>query len=249
MFHFLGFSFVDAVKLVFACAFILSGITMYLWLREFLGENAGVIGAILYNFAPYRFVDLYVRGAIGEHVAFVFPPLVCYFLLKIAKDKQFNRIYSVGLSLSLAGLVLSHNALLIMFLPFIAFYAFSLILNSEFKKKLSLNYLSSLALGFGSSLFFLYPAFSEGKYTLRDIVTGTEYASRFVNINQLFYGPWSYGISGQFTVQIGIVQIILVAVSLFGVKLLFKKKQQIAACVFDFLYLFYWLSILNIKGI
>src|SRR3989344_538734 len=76
MFHFLGFSLVDSVKIVFGLSFIASGFAMYAWLKEFLGIKAGFVGALLYMFAPYRFVDLYVRGAIGEHVAFVFPPLI-----------------------------------------------------------------------------------------------------------------------------------------------------------------------------
>ena len=39
-FHLLGFSLVDSVKLVFAIGFISSGIFMYIWIREFLGEKA-----------------------------------------------------------------------------------------------------------------------------------------------------------------------------------------------------------------
>src|SRR3989344_8756344 len=68
-FHFLGASFIDSVKLVFALSFILSGFSMYLWVREVLGEKEGIAAAVLYLFAPYRFVDLYVRGAVGEHMA------------------------------------------------------------------------------------------------------------------------------------------------------------------------------------
>src|SRR3990167_2404365 len=83
LFHFLGFSLVDSTKLVFALAFVASGIAMYLWIKNFLGNTAGIASAVLYMFTPYRFVDLYVRGAIGEHVAFVFPPLILYFLLHI----------------------------------------------------------------------------------------------------------------------------------------------------------------------
>ena len=76
LFHVIGFSFVDSTKLVFGVAYILSALTMYLWMSSAFGKRAGLIGALLYIFAPYRFVDLYVRGAIGEHVAFVFPPLI-----------------------------------------------------------------------------------------------------------------------------------------------------------------------------
>lgn len=83
LFHFLGFSLVDSIKIVFGLGFIASGLAMYIWLKEFLGKHAAFLGAILYVFAPYRFVDLYVRGAIGEHVAFIFPPLVFIFSIFI----------------------------------------------------------------------------------------------------------------------------------------------------------------------
>src|SRR3989344_780218 len=78
LFHAIGFSFIDSTKLVFAVSYIASIVTMYLWIRAAWGSVAGFTAAILYGFAPYRFVDLYVRGAIGEHVAFIFPPLICY---------------------------------------------------------------------------------------------------------------------------------------------------------------------------
>src|SRR3990167_2808756 len=56
LFHFLGFSLVDSVKIVFGAAFVLSGLTMYLWIKNFLGSEAGFTAGILYMFAPYRFV-------------------------------------------------------------------------------------------------------------------------------------------------------------------------------------------------
>lgn len=77
-FHFLGFSLVDSTKLVFGVSFIGSVLAMFLWLNAEWGPVSGFIGALLYGFAPYRFVDLYVRGAIGEHMAFVFVPLILY---------------------------------------------------------------------------------------------------------------------------------------------------------------------------
>lgn len=236
LFHFLGFSLVDSVKLVFGLAFIASGIAMYLWLREFLDEYSAITGSIIYNFAPYRFVDLYVRGAIGEHVAFIFPPLICYFLLKIAKAPpsrskviHLGGVLTAGASLSLVGLILSHNALLLMFLPLIILYGIYLIINSKNKNLLTMNYSLLTALGFGMSFFFLYPAFAEGKYTLRDIVASNEYFARFVRFDQLLYGVWSYGGTGQFTVQIGILHWVMVIGSLFTIRSLFRKEKRLFA--------------------
>src|SRR3989344_8161964 len=67
LFHFLGFSLVDSLKIIFGLAFILSGFSMYVLVKElFKNEESGFVSALLYLYAPYRFVDLYVRGAIGE---------------------------------------------------------------------------------------------------------------------------------------------------------------------------------------
>lgn len=220
-FHFLGFSFIDSLKIVFGIAFIASGLTMYVWIKEFLDVEAGIIAGVLYTYAPYRFVDLYVRGAIGEHVAFIFPPLICYFLLKLSK--KYSYWYIVGGSFSLAGLILSHNAITLMFLPIITLYAIYLLYQNKNIKLIAISYTLIAILGFGLSSFFWAPAFFEGKYTLREIVTKGEYKYRFVVWKDFLYAPWSYGGSGMFTVQLGITQWIMVVGTIITI---FKKRAS-----------------------
>lgn len=208
LFHFLGLSFTDSVKMVFGVGFIASGIAMYLWVRNAFNEYVGIAAGVLYMYAPYRFVDLYVRGAIGEHAAFIFPPLVLYFLYKFFQKKNTvrkNSLYFLGIAVSTASLLLSHNAISIMFLPLIALYVVYLWYQSKNPKKLLYAGIG-LVSGFMLSAFFIIPAFFEGKYTLRDIVTGNEYKDRFVEPVRFLWGQWSYGITGQFTVQLGILQ-------------------------------------------
>lgn len=225
LFHLIGFPIVESVKIVFGLSFVLSGVFMYLWIREFLGDQAAVVGAVLYNFAPYRFVDLYVRGAIGEHVAFVFVPLVLFFLLKIAKEKRFNRFYFCFAALSLAGLILAHNAISIIFLPFIFVYAIYLVyINRTQARELVIQDIGVLILGLSSSAFFLVPAFVEGKYTLRDIVTGGEALTRFVEFKDILYSVWNFGISGYFSVQLGLFQ--WIGVIAFPLVLYILKKRK-----------------------
>lgn len=185
LFHAFGFSFVDSTKLVFAVSYVTSIVCMYLWARRW-GQWSGMVAAILYGFAPYRFVDMYVRGAIGEHVAFIFPPLI---LLGLDRGSLFVT------SLSMVGLILSHNAVSLMFLPVVVFYV-------VYKRK----GLGFLVLGFLLSAFFWFPAFFEGKYTLRDIVTRGEFGERFVPWTWFFYSPWNYGGGSQFTKELGIAQ-------------------------------------------
>ena len=85
LFHFFGLSFIDSVKAVFVLSFVLSGIFMYWWVKEHWGERAGLAAAVVWLLAPYRLVDLYVRGAIGECLAFAWPPLIGYLALKLSK--------------------------------------------------------------------------------------------------------------------------------------------------------------------
>lgn len=221
LFHFLGFSFIDSLKVVFGLIYVLSGLAFYLWIKSFLSREAALIGASLYLIAPYRFVDLYVRAALGEHVAFLFMPLVLYFMLKISK--QYSKFNIVGGAFSLAGLVLSHNAISLMFMP-LAFLYF-LYLYSKQKNFLK-GILIMFALGMGISAFFWIPAFFEGKYTLRDIVTQGDYKTRFVDLKSFLYGEWNYGGTAEFTKQLGIVQWIMIILTLPITFYLYKLKKK-----------------------
>ncbi|MBU4098551.1 glycosyltransferase family 39 protein [Patescibacteria group bacterium] len=236
LFHALGFSFVDSTKLVFAVAYILSGLAMFLWLKEFLSKEAAFTGSLLYIFAPYRFIDLYVRGAIGEHVAFVFPPLILYFLLKLSKKYSYK--YLLLGSLSLAGFILSHNAISLMFLPIIILYAVYLISQSQQKSYILRHTSYIFLLGFALSAFFWLPAFMEGKYTLRDIVTKGGFENNFVSFHQFIYGLWNYGGSGTFSVQVGVLHWLSVLSSIPLCLYLYKKKNKLWIMVTGLLLIF-----------
>lgn len=224
-FHFFGASLVDSTKLVFAVTYIASGVTMYIWLQTFLNKKAAFIGGLAYVFAPYRFVDLYVRGAIGEHVAFLFLPLLCYAIYSLAVSKKSWGV--VVLSLSSAGLLLSHNAISLMFFPILLLYVCYLYFTQGRKLLFLLKVFSGLVLGFLLAAFFWVPAFFEGKYTLRDIVTGDEYRSRFETWTRFLYSPWSFGGTGQFSVQIGAMQWVGVLLAPVAAFTYYKKKNRL----------------------
>ena len=229
LFHLFGFSYVDSLKLVFASGYIASGITMYLWAKKQFNDYFAVSSAVLYLYAPYRFVDMYVRGAIGEHMAFIFPPVILLFILLLFESKKRKKyLYGIGLAISTCLLLLSHNAISLMFLPIFAGYIFYLSLKHKDYRSLSLAAIGILY-GFILSSFFTIPAFLEGKFTLRDIVTGDEYKKRFVDPISLLYGKWSYGITGQFSVQIGIIHLIGVITSF--IFLASKKVRKLTGLV------------------
>ncbi len=225
LFHFLGATFVDSTKFVFALAYIASGISMYIWLQSFLSRRAACIGALAYLFAPYRFVDLYVRGAIGEHVAFIFPPLICFAIVSSAHKKNPHSLI-VG-AVAVAGLLLSHNAISLMFLPVMVLYTIFVFFKEKPGKIFFLKVMAFAVGGFALSAFFWLPAFFEGKYTLRDIVTKNEYKSRFETWQRFLYSSWSYGGTGYFSVQVGITQWIGIAISPFVIWRYYVQKNKI----------------------
>ncbi len=219
LFHGVGFSLVDSTKAIFGLSMVASGVFMYLWLRDAFGKQAGIVGALLYVFAPYRFVDLYVRGALGEHAAFVFPPLILYFLHK----RSF-----LGASISLAALILSHNAIAIMFMPIIVLYGLYLLIFEE-KNKISfiIHHSSFTFLGFALSAFFWIPAFFEGKYTLRDVVTAGDAVTRFVPWTWFMYSPWNYGQGETLTKSLGVAQWAGIIAALSVIWITKVKKERV----------------------
>lgn len=246
-FHFFGFSLVDSTKIVFGMGIVLSMIFMYLWLSLFTSRYSALFGALLYGYAPYRFVDLYVRGDIGENLAFAFIPLVLFFIYKIYKKSDYK--FTIFGGVSLAFLILSHNAISLMFVLFIVIYVSLLIYLSGFNKQLMLNSFFLILIGFGLSVFFWLPALLEGRYTLRDILTVGAYARHFVSIPRLIYGPWSYGGSGQFSVQFGFFQWIALLASPLVLYKSVKNKYNfyftLALIVFSLMSVFIMLPVSN----
>ena len=229
-FHFLGFSFINSIKLVLAVSYVMAGIFMYLWLKKHFTSQAALVGSAVFQLAPYRFVNLYVRNAFGENTAYLFMPLsLLTFYLLIKKP---TAIKAGIAALSLAGLILAHNAVSLMFLPFLIFYVLLLLVQKVKRKLLLTTYYSLFAglLAFGLSAFFWFPAFTEGKYTLRDIVMhGDSFADHFPTFSQLIVPHWGYGNSytgpdDDLSLQIGLIQWLAF---LTGAGVLLRKRSKI----------------------
>ena len=78
----LGINVLTATKLMFLVGILLSGFFMYCWISQKWGKFAGLISSVIYVWTPYRFLDVYVRGSLGEATAFIFPPLIlCLFFI------------------------------------------------------------------------------------------------------------------------------------------------------------------------
>ncbi|MCA1553393.1 MAG: hypothetical protein LC737_03350, partial [Chloroflexi bacterium] len=118
--HLLGASFPDALKWTFVLGYVASGYAMFLLATEFVPAWPALLAATAYVYFPYHLADVYQRGALAEHLAFVFLPLVLWAFSPAQIAKRRSRIVGV---LGLAALVLTHTLTTMIFLPFVIVYA------------------------------------------------------------------------------------------------------------------------------
>lgn len=195
IFHLLGFNLVDSIKLLFLLTVPLSAFLMYQFLRQLTGVLISLAGAILYIYTPYRATDLYVRGAIGEIVSFVFLPLICWAVVKLyqSNNQQFElRWVGIG-SLALAGLILTHNITAYMFVPLaiLLFVLFAFVIKNQIKA--IFNLVLMLLLSSLISLYFWWPAVVDSSLMKYDTVFN--FADHFPYFKQLVIPYWGYGAS------------------------------------------------------
>lgn len=234
MFHLAGFGFVDAYKLLLGLAFPLSAIGFFLWLRQLgISSFASFVGGAFYMFTPYRFVDVYVRGTVGEATAFIFPPFALWGLELWLKEKR--RIGLLVFGFSIGALLLAHNILALFFFLWILGYCVLRCWRASAQDRLLS--IASMFLGVGASLFFWIPALVEQQFVRFPSILVSDFFSHFPTLNQLLFSPWGYGYSVEgsgdgMTFQLGFVYIaFLIVATIF----FFLKKIQMRSF---FLYAF-----------
>lgn len=215
-----------AFKAIMSASFILSGVFMFLALRKFGSDLASVTGAVVYSYLPYRFANLYFRGAFGESVAFMFIPLVLLGMNKITEGKKYGLLLA---TFAIFGLTTSHIALILMFLPFFLIYMiFFLKTNNSKLITICLSFLFAFLI----SSFQLLPAFLEKKYTKIGDAFYTIYSGQFVNPFQLFRIPGT-GVNLGTHLQAGIISFLSLIFGLFLIST--KKRLRVLGLIFLFL--------------
>jgi len=207
-------SLVGSIKGVFFLGLIFSSLTMYLFLKNFLGKFMALAGSLVYAYAPYRSTEVYVRGAIGEALSFVFFPLISLAIVKIydasVQGKRSWRWIGIG-ALSVVGLVISHDIAAYMFVPFACLLAVLFFAVVKDKLKYALSSISMFVLGLLGSIYFWLPALKDSSLMKYDTVY--DFVNYFPTLKRLFTPYFGYGGFPTMSFFIGLVPI---AVILFG---------------------------------
>ena len=167
----------------------------------FRSRWSGLITSIAVGLAPYRFLNLYIRGALNElwgMMAIIW--ILC--ALRLVVDRVKNSW--LLLSVSMIVLFLSHNLSSLIFAPFFLIsLAIFLQLRRSQKKPNKHFYLQvtkevgvATVLAVGVSAFYLFPAYLEKDFTQYQSYVLADYfnfRTHFVYIKQLLRPNWGFG--------------------------------------------------------
>ena len=122
--------------------------------KEFRNDGVTLLSSCLYLFSLYRLSDIYVRGAAGEVLAFIFLPVAMVGIIEVVIGNEKDWPW---LCVGFSGLLLTHN---ISFLMMVC--VFGLILLSQFGKLLReknrlVAIIKAVFWSIGLCSFFLWP--------------------------------------------------------------------------------------------
>lgn len=196
-----GIPLVTSVKVLFLLSTVGTAIGSYYLGKElFSHKSAGVLVAAAYTLAPYRALNLFVRGALSEAWGMMAIPWILYGIVRIRKNTW------QGFYATLFGcviLLLSHNLTALIVAPFLVVFTLGMAGIDVLNKETTRNVLERLAVLFGGvmlavglSAFYVFPAFLEKQFTQIEstILSGYfDFSLHFLYIRQFFSSMWGYG--------------------------------------------------------
>jgi hypothetical protein len=193
----LGAPIETAIKAAAAVGLLLSGLFMVALARDLLGDAAACVAGPLYVLAPYHLVDLLVRHALAEGIAFAWLPLTLWGLLGAVRDRSCWRATAAALGLAL--LLLTHAISALLAAPVLL--GWWLVLAMRHRHTGMAGPLLGAAAGLWGALwagFHWVPAVLEADTvkSVESLTTGNfQFSVHFVTLGQLLWSGWGWGLS------------------------------------------------------
>lgn len=167
---------------------------MYLLVREWWGTIPALVAALVFSYAPYRALDVYVRGNLAEFFSLSLFPLVVLanYQLLVVKNKGFWRL---AFSFMLVLLLVSHNTSAFIFGIFLGFFNlfFLLFLNRHPYWEEVKNLIQSGILAALISCFYWLPLIYETRFVMVGKFSQCPYWNYFLTLGKIWNTPWGFG--------------------------------------------------------
>jgi hypothetical protein len=161
-----------------------SGAALYGWLRSTGVGRSALAAAVVYMVAPYRFIDLFLRSALSEHWAFVWPPLILWVAGRRSLH-PFSRVPLIAILVS--ALLLTNTPMAVLFgLALAVWFVISRhVADQRFQVAIGAG------LGFTVSSFALVPQALASSLLNTDIYYGAAAQNFRPSANTLFSGGFA----------------------------------------------------------
>lgn len=237
LFHWIGLSFIQSLKLFLAFNIVLSGIFMFLFAKKlFKNDLPAFVSSIFYIFAPYHLIDVHFKVVIGEILFFTILPLPFLFLYKLQNRKTLFSILLVALSF--AGLVMTHVVIALFTVIPMLFYALFCSIKNNLKT-LPLYAIAAVGISLLISLYAWLGPLLLSKYSLiQNIKLGTVY---FPSLQDILYSPWRMGLlfqgpTGQISHLLGYTHLFIIIS-----QLVFLYRKKVSKKIYS--EVLFWLSV------
>lgn len=216
-----GMSYIHSIKLLYILINLATILIMFLVSKKFTKKDSiALIITVLYMFSSYRMLDIFVRGALGEMLAFMIIPLIILGIYEIIYGNYHKWYYfSIGFVLLLVAHLIS-TFLFAIFMIIIILVNLKRLLKN--KKRINYLLLSGLV-GIFIGAFALFPILEQ--YLIKAVAifsSGSTYLPKdnAINIINLLI-PSSYA-----SVYIGIGIIFLLPIRLYINKNINKEDNN-----------------------
>ena len=208
----LNVNIIDCYKILLFIFSLISCLTITKLIKKFSNNDYSVyIGIALYIFATYRLTNIYVRGAIGEVIAYAFIPIVIIGIYELLYENKYKNLV-IGYSLVL----LSHNITFILLCIILLIF---LIINYKLIIKNSsiiLNLIKASILSILIVAFFIFPMLEQ--LSVQDLIlenrdNTSSLSGSSLHIYQFLLNRLNFNISEQsfngMVVNVGILTMLL----------------------------------------
>lgn len=234
--RFFGADIFISIKFVFVVTYVFSAIAMYFFIKNMWGSVAAFTAAFVYLVTPFRFVDIFVRAALGESVSFAFIPLIFWALYRLRYGSRFSSLL-IGI-IGLTGLLLTHVMIFsLLIVPLVLWFLHNLRYTFNRMKYIK-NVLGMITGAVGLSAYYIVPAIFYRPITVFTEKFQTAYTYHFTNLQKLFYSPWGYNgteLPDEMSRQVGLTQWFVLLLSfalinwyIFRVRKTKKEKEKVS---------------------
>lgn len=214
-------------NLVYLITAVVSALLFYAFLKIHFSSESSLLATIFYSLAPYRIMNLYMRGAMPEFASAVWVPLLLIAIYQIGRKDRM--LWYVVFAIGVLGLILTHPMMLIVYAPILGIW---MLMNLRLQVKAWLNVVMAVFVALLLSSYYFLPLNVEVRYLYYGSMPNYYSRNQATTVDSFVNPVWKYNcvyrndIFGRCQLpKAGVTEsIIMLTLAGLGLLMLIKKK-------------------------